>query len=213
MLFAFFVTSIALTFTGRKRKRLLADIQKGGPRDAFQVAANGGVATLCAVAAIFTHSGAPMFAFAGAYAAATADTWATEIGSAFGGKPRSIVGFAPLAAGLSGGVTWLGSAAMIAGAAWIGFVWSLLVAHPYAFGIVAAAGVAGALVDSLLGATLQSMYFCRTCGRATELTVHTCGAIAEPSRGARWMTNDAVNTLATLAGALTGAGLFVALAS
>ena len=202
MLFAFFITSVALSFAGRARKRQLVDIAKGGPRDGRQVLANGGIATLCAVAAIFVHDAALFYAFAGAYAAATADTWSTEVGSPYGGTPRSIVSFAPLARGISGGVTLLGSLAMLAGAAWIGYVAG-------GFWIVAAAGVTGALLDSLLGATLQSMRYCFTCRRTTELYVHVCGTFAEPARGLRWMTNDAVNALATLAGAAVAAGLFL----
>lgn len=214
MLFAFFVTSVTLSFVGRARKQLLIDIAKGGPRDAWQVAANGGVATLCAIAAGAIAPAAPalFWGYAGAYAAATADTWSTEIGSAFGGTPRSLIGFAPIATGLSGGVTLLGSVAMVAGAAWIGCVWSLLLHRPDAFWIVTIAGVAGALADSLLGATLQSMRYCNLCKRATELAMHVCGNEAEPLRGAPWMTNDAVNAIATLVGALVSAVLFVLLA-
>jgi len=216
VLFAFFITSVALSSVGRKRKQLLTDVEKGGPRNAWQVAANGGVATLCAVAAaVMTRGGtapshlayALMWAFAGAYAAATADTWSTEIGSAFGGAPRSIVGFHPVAAGASGGVTLLGSAAMIAGAAWIGIVWSLGQAS-LGFLIVTAGGTAGALVDSLLGATLQSVFYCPKCERRTELHEHACGTRTLPSAGITWMTNDSVNAVATLTGALVAGVLY-----
>ncbi|MGH7328781.1 MAG: DUF92 domain-containing protein, partial [Polyangiaceae bacterium] len=131
VLFAFFVTSVALSYVGRARKQRLESVEKGGPRNAWQVAANGGVATLCAVlAALLTRgSTAPshqayalLWAFAGAYAAATADTWSTEVGSAFGGVPRSIASFRRVAPGASGGITLAGSAAMIAGSAWIALV-------------------------------------------------------------------------------------------
>ena len=218
VLFAFFVTSVGFSYLGRKRKEQLVDIPKGGPRNAWQVAANGGVATLCAgVAALMTRGTQPshtayalLWAFAGAYAAATADTWSTEIGSAYGGKPRSIVGFAPIAIGLSGGVTLLGSVAMIAGAAWIGFVFALPLQSARAFWIVLLGGVAGALVDSLLGATLQSTSFCPNCARPAETEMHACGTRTTPWRGVRWMTNDAVNAMATLSGGLVSAGLFLA---
>ena len=221
VLFAFFFTSIALSRVGSARKRRLLDLSKGGPRDAWQVAANGGVATTCAtVAALLSRgSGAPshfayalFWAYAGAYAAATADTWATEVGSAFGGTPRSIVGFGRVATGLSGGVTIAGTLAMIAGAAWIALVWSALDATALGFAIVTVAGCAGALVDSLLGATLQVMFRCPRCERETELELHGCGMHALPQRGLRWMTNDAVNAFATLAGAIVAGGLFLAFA-
>jgi len=44
ILLAFFVPSVAVSRIGRTRKRALVDIGKGGPRDALQVLANGGVA-------------------------------------------------------------------------------------------------------------------------------------------------------------------------
>lgn len=217
VLFAFFFTSVGLSSVGRARKQQLENVEKGGPRNARQVAANGGVATLCAVVAALLTRGntapshaayALLWGFAGAYAAATADTWATEIGSAFGGVPRSIAGFRPLAPGASGGVTFVGSTAMVAGAAWIGLVWALPAQSGRAFWIVAAAGVAGALFDSLLGATLQIVFSCPTCKKTTELREHGCGTRTIPRAGIAWITNDTVNALATLAGGIVAAALY-----
>src|ERR1700738_2892892 len=71
VLLAFFVPSIVRSRVGRARKRELVDIGKHGARDAMQVLANGGVATVCAVAWAFTHDVRWAVAFAGARAAAT----------------------------------------------------------------------------------------------------------------------------------------------
>jgi len=220
VLFAFFITSVGFSYTGRKHKALLLDIPKGGPRNAWQVAANGGIATLCAaLAAVLTRGAAPshlsfalLWGFAGAYAAATADTWSTEIGSAFGGQPRSIVGLRPIATGLSGGITLVGTLAMLAGAAWVAFVFAVALPQSSgrAFWIVTLAGTAGALADSLLGATLQSIAFCPSCNRPAETATHSCGTQTTSWRGVPWMTNDAVNALATLTGSVVSAGLFLA---
>jgi uncharacterized protein (TIGR00297 family) len=195
VLFAFFIPSVALSRAGASRKRALVEIPKGGPRDAWQVVANGGIATLCALLGLWP-------AYAGAYAAATADTWATEIGSAFGGTPRSIVTWRAMARGFSGGVTLAGNAAMLAGAAWIAAVFAAGERSAHAFWIVLAAGVAGALVDSLLGATLQRVNVCPLCIKETELAVHGCGTPASHARGLAWLSNDAVNFAATATGAL-----------
>jgi len=171
------------------------------------VLANGGVAAACALLAM--RYGLPLLAaFAGAFAAASADTWGTEIGSVLGGVPRSIATLRPVAAGLSGGVTFAGTLAEIVGAAAVALASTAIDAR--LFVPVFAGGVAGAFVDSLLGATVQSLRFCPRCARACETDPHACGAATAPQRGASWFGNDAVNFAATLAGALA-AGLLVRL--
>jgi uncharacterized protein (TIGR00297 family) len=199
VLLAFFVTSVALSRVGKARKKIvLADVGKTGARDAAQVFANGGVAALCAVLAL-TVDARYAYAFAGAFAAATADTWGTEIGTLVRSAPRSILTLRPIATGLSGGITLAGSAAELAGALFVGAV-ATIVRHD-AFAPVACAGIAGALADSLLGASLQSLRWCPNCKRATEREPHTCGANTQPFRGLAWFGNDAVNFSATLVGA------------
>jgi uncharacterized membrane protein len=64
------------------------------------------------------------------------------------------------------------------------------------------AGLLAALFDSLLGATVQGIYWCDRCGKETERPVHGCGQRTRWLRGWPWLTNDGVNALAALAGAL-----------
>lgn len=208
MLLAFFVPSVALSRLGRARKRALVDIGKAGPRDALQVLANGGVATLCAVGFAVTHDIRWAVAFAGAYAAATADTWATEIGTLARGVPRSILTWRPVATGMSGGMTLAGTLAELAGALWIGLVAAVSIAlAPVTLAVVSLAGLAGATVDSLLGATVQELRWCDACGRACETDPHTCGHPTRLERGVRGLSNDVVNLLATTTGAAVSFGL------
>jgi uncharacterized protein (TIGR00297 family) len=203
VLFAFFVPSVALSRLGRARKRGLVDVGKHGARDAWQVLANGGVAAICAILA-WRLGGAWLAAFAGAFAAASADTWGTEIGTLARQAPRSILTFKPLATGLSGGVTIAGTLAEIAGAAIVALVAALL--GIAAFVPVAIGGVAGALVDSIFGASLQSLRRCPACARDCETDPHACGTPTVARRGVAWFGNDTVNLAATLTGALV-AGL------
>ncbi len=236
LLLAFFISSTLLSRAGKARKRELVDIGKGGPRDAAQVLANGGVATVCALAWVLVdHGNGSSFwflAFAGAYAAATADTWGTEIGTLAAEPPRSIVSRKPIATGLSGGVTAAGTSAEIAGAVLIAVLtpFALILAVPAnettialplpalllglgarapfaAFALltivpVFAGGFAGAWIDSLLGETLQDRRWCPACGRECETNPHVCGTATERRRGLPWMSNDAVNFAATLSGAI-----------
>jgi len=209
---AFFIPSVILSRIGRARKKRLTDIGKGGARDAWQVFANGGVATLCTLYLLYDDSIAPALAFAGAYAAATADTWATEIGTLARGKPRSILSGRPIATGLSGGVTFAGLLAQAAGALWIGLVTAAAFGYKPPFGIevlaiVAVAGFAGALADSIAGATIQVLRRCPVCDRHCEIDPHSCGTPTERVRGIRWVSNDLVNVLATGIGALAAGGL------
>lgn len=199
VLFTFFLTSVALSRYGRARKRVaLADVSKTGARDAGQVLANGGIAALCALAA---HAIDARYAaaFGGAFAAATADTWGTEIGSLARTAPVSILTRRTLNTGLSGGITLLGTLAEAAGALTIGAVAALSGFGPLL--AIAVAGFAGALLDSLLGATVQVLRHCPQCHVDTECEPHRCGANTTVVRGVGFIDNDAVNVAATLCGA------------
>ena len=202
VLFAFFLPSVLLSRLGRARKRAMLEVEKPGPRDARQVLANGGVAAICALLA---SRGALPFAaaFAGAFAAASADTWGTEAGSLSRRSPVSILTFRPVAPGISGGVTLLGSLATIGGALAVAAVAGFADVAPFA--PVAIAGIAGALLDSVLGASLQELRWCPSCACECETAVHRCGTPTLARRGFPWIGNDAVNAAATLCGALVAA--------
>jgi uncharacterized protein (TIGR00297 family) len=206
VLLAFFVPSSLLTRMGRERKLSLRGTQEPAPRNAWQVLANGGVATFCAIAAL--SASVPFSAaFAGAFAAASADTWGTEIGTLARRRPVSILTFRPMEPGLSGGVSLLGTIATIAGALCVAIVASLLRVAP--LWPIAIAGIAGALLDSLLGASLQARHWCSTCSCECETPQHYCGTPTTLRRGVRWIQNDAVNLMATLCGAIVAATLVV----
>jgi uncharacterized protein (TIGR00297 family) len=195
---------IAATVVSRFRhelkvRRASGLLEKTGPRDSVQVLANG--AAFAAGAVAYALSGEPVFAvFAvGSLAAASADTWATEIGLLAGRAPRSIISGRPVPPGFSGGVTLPGTAAGGAGALVVAVTALALGVSSLPWPIVAG-GLAGMLIDSVLGATIQEHRWCAGCGSATERRVHSCGVGTTRVSGVRGMGNDAVNALATVSG-------------
>lgn len=204
---AFFYSSMLVSSwrASDKRQRSYSVLPDARTRDAWQVLANGG---LFAVAAISWGVGgsweAGFFGF-GALATATADTWATEIGIALDATPRSIITWRHVAPGTSGGVSAIGLSAAIAGSFLIALLAVAAFTTPFdiqSLEAVFAGGFAGAVADSLLGATVQSRRWCEPCGDWTERRVHTCGFRSRHRTGFRWMTNDVVNLLATAVGGL-----------
>lgn len=205
-LVAFFVSSSLLSRQFRRLKQEVeADFAKTGTRDFSQAMANGGMAAVAAVAYGATGDVAWMGAVLGALAAANADTWATELGVLSKSLPRLITTFRPVAPGTSGAVSQAGSLAALSGALFVGLVAALTDPTWWrAVPAVALAGFAGAAFDSLLGATLQGVYWCPDCEKETERKVHRCGAATLRHRGLAFVNNDLVNLMATMAGALVG---------
>jgi uncharacterized protein (TIGR00297 family) len=209
LLIAYFVVASAFSRLGAaaKARRTGGVVEKGGARDATQVLANGGVFAALALATVAQPTGVVLGAAAlGALAASSADSWGTEIGTLYGSDPRSILTGQVMPAGTSGAVSGAGSLATVAGAVFVALGAQLL-----GFGVpaiaVAAGGTFGAVADSLIGARLQQRRWCESCERQTERRVHDCGHLTVHTGGAAWMTNDAVNLLATLAGAAATAAL------
>lgn len=199
LLVVFFASSSALSLLpgGGERAR----------RGARQVLANGGVAALAA-AFMRAEPGAGT-AFLGALAAATADTWATEIGLRLGKSPRSPLTGQRQPPGTSGAVSLPGTAGAAVGAVAVALLGRWLVG--LGGGSVAAVGLAGwlaALIDSLLGAGLQAVYHCPGCGRSPQVARHEgCSVRAVRVSGVAGLDNDMVNWLATGAGAGAGSVL------
>ncbi|GGG61673.1 hypothetical protein GCM10011378_42160 [Hymenobacter glacieicola] len=164
-----------------KRRLGLAEANKGR-RTAGQVLANAGVAGLLGLLAWQWPPQAPLLGLmiAGSFAAATADTLSSELGNVYGRRYYHLLTLKPARRGPNGVVSLEGTL--------LGGVGSALIAGAY--GVAAGwgpagwwlllAGTAGNLVDSVLGATFER-------------------------RGQ--LTNNGVNFLNTLTGALTAGAL------
>ena len=103
----FSASSILSRFADPRRQTQPLD-EKGSSRDAFQVAANGGIAAGLVVLGQFVHDGRVYQAYVGALTAAAADTFATEIGTVYGRRARLITSLRLVTPGSSGAVTFQG---------------------------------------------------------------------------------------------------------
>jgi uncharacterized protein (TIGR00297 family) len=178
LVLVFAVTWLA-TRLGYRRKLALGTAEKEAGRAARQVLANLAVAGVCAAAyGLFARKDALLLAMAAALCEAVADTVSSELGQVASSTARLITNWQQVAAGTDGGVTWAGT---LAGAVASGLVATacLAVGLVPIRGVVvaAAAGTAGMLADSYMGALLERR------GR---------------------LNNDAVNFLGTVTAAVLG---------
>jgi uncharacterized protein (TIGR00297 family) len=224
-LITFFVSSSALSHYHEATKEQLAEkFAKGHRRDLGQTLANGGAGALLAVAFAVSDAPALFAAYLGALATVNADTWATELGVLNPAPPRLITNGQVVEVGTSGGVSRLGTLASAAGALIIGLaalIFSLIGQlfnaegdpwrYAWAVPVALVGGLLGSLVDSLLGATVQAIYYCPRCAKETEKSVHGCGTRTQQQRGWRWLNNDMVNFISSLAGALTATTVYLLL--
>ena len=177
---AFFGVGSLVTRLNYKEK-LEMGVAEGneGAREAKNVLANTVVAAICVVGfSMDTQLGINgdifIFGFAGAIAAAMSDTLSSEIGILFE-DTRLITTFSKVEVGTDGGVTVQGSLAGFVGAFFIGLLtsWALGIGLGGAI-VIGIAGVVGMVGDSILGASLED----------------------------KWMSNEGVNFMATLIGAI-----------
>ena len=203
LLLSVFVSASALSKLGERKKATLLGpvVQKGDERDAGQVLANGGIYAVAALGYIIFPSPVWQAVGIGALAAAAADTWATEIGTLFGGEPISIASGKRVPPGTSGGVTLVGTLAAAGGAIFVAAA-AALANWPVPFAAAALGGMAGALTDSVLGATVQARRWCDVCAKSTERLVHDCGTPTRHAGGVVGFDNDAVNAVCSGVGAL-----------
>ncbi|HDL03751.1 MAG TPA: DUF92 domain-containing protein [candidate division Zixibacteria bacterium] len=205
-LIVFFITSTLLSFIKSVHKEeALAVIGKSGPRDIFQVFANGGIATLTLIIFAITNNAIWYIVFLTSIAEAAADTWATEIGTLSRHKPVLITNFKTVEPGRSGGISLPGTAASLIGSAvvilsgyLVDFVTGGSIEYANSVWIMAVlAGWTGAIFDSVLGAAVQVQYKCHICNQITEKKRH-CGRETSFYSGYQIADNDFVNFTSTL---------------
>lgn len=202
----FFISSslISLIITPSK-KQVMITFDKTGPRDIWQVMANGGVGAVCAIFYFITGELIWFFPYLAVFCEATSDTWATELGTLSKKYPVSITTLKRVEPGRSGGITVIGTLAAVAGSlatmlSGYGTIVmdSGLQQFQFKFWLAAVnAGFAGAILDSMIGGSIQAMYRCNVCEQITEKKRH-CEVPANLISGWRFVNNDMVNLVSTL---------------
>ena len=216
VLLAFFVSAGFFTRYKFELKRQMG-VGEGreGARSWQNVAANGAVASVFAVAYGLTYFTPFALGYLGAVGASAADTLATEVGLLNPYEPRLITNLSrQVSAGTSGAVSPYGEIASLVGAGLISSIAWLLdlpsLNSVTGFLVVLIAGFMGSTFDSLLGATVQALYRCPVCDALTEKRVH-CNTRTQHFSGNRFLDNNAVNLLATAFGGLSASILHMIL--
>jgi uncharacterized protein (TIGR00297 family) len=212
LLFFFISSSILSAIKTTSKVKALNAVNKSGPRDIWQVFANGGIAMVAVILYFLTGSIIWFFPFLASLCEAASDTWATEIGTLYGRVPISIITFQRVDPGQSGGITLLGTIGAVGGSlvtmlvAW----WTSSLAHGFPFFdaniwfMTANTGLVGALLDSVLGGSIQAQYHCPSCNRLVERKTH-CSFATSHIRGWKFMGNDLVNFICASFAAIVAA--------
>lgn len=175
LIILFLVMSLLATKYSKKYKQSLGEFE--GRRTSKNVISNGVVA--CFMAAFGGFYLPFVGGFIGAIATATADTLASEIG-VLDPHPRLITTLQKVDPGTNGAVSGLGTSVGIIGAAIIGIAAYLLgiMTNPLLALVVAIiSGTVGCFMDSILGALFENR---------------------------KMLTNEHVNLIATIVGAIVG---------
>lgn len=171
VLLTVFLLTLGATKLGKLRKQELHAAEGPRGRSAAQVTSNLGLAMLVIALGLANE----LLLSIAVMAEVAADTCSSEFGMAFPGKTVLITTGKAVPAGINGGISLRGTAAALVAAAVVsgaGMLLHLMTIHQAV--IAMAAGFAGMLVDSLLGALVEA-------------------------RG--YLNNDAVNLLSTASAA------------
>jgi uncharacterized protein (TIGR00297 family) len=195
----FFILSSIVSKIGKtKKKELKLSYQKSGPRDFYQALANGGVATIIVLIAYFGKIDSLFYVYIAAIAAATADTWGTELGVFSKEKPFLITNLTRVLPGTSGAISFLGSISALSGSIIIVLIGQMFYDFSfYQIILLSIIGYSGSLMDSFLGATIQGQFECKICHIVTERKSH-CGDATILQKGIYLIDNDSVNILSIL---------------
>ncbi|MBC7888417.1 MAG: DUF92 domain-containing protein [Ferruginibacter sp.] len=174
----FLLGTVATSWQINAKEKLGAAEDNKGRRTAGQVVANGGAAGILGLLSFFFPGQQNLFQLmmAAAISSATADTLSSELGTVYGKKFYNILSFQYDRPGENGVVSIEGMLFGIAGSMLIAIIYALGFGWTIGFWWILVSGTVGNIADSILGATVEKK---------------------------RYLKNDSVNFMNTVAGALT----------
>ena len=184
MLATFFVLgTVSTSFSMDKKQQLGLVSKEESKRTTGQVFANAGVAVMLSLLTLLLPAEkiVLLLMLAASFASATADTMSSELGNVFGSQYFNIITFKKDKRGLNGVVSFEGTLIGIVGSIFIAFLYACFCRFDNRLLIIVIAGAIGNIADSVLGATAEQSGL---------------------------LTNNQVNFLNTLTGAVVALGLF-----
>ncbi|MEZ4827165.1 MAG: DUF92 domain-containing protein [Bacteroidia bacterium] len=158
LLLVFFVLgSLASHWKKSEKQKIGLEQEGGGKRSVRHAVSNGGVAGLCGFLAWLLPEYASVLVVmtASSLAAATSDTLSSELGNVYGKRFVDLVHLQRGTRGADGVISLEGSLAGLAGSGIITLLYGITHEWPADVAVVFLAGIAGNIIDSLLGGTLQ----------------------------------------------------------
>ena len=176
----FFLLGSALTFVGIEQKEAegIAE-ERSGVRGAGNVWGSALTATICAIATLFYPSLKQLFVlgYVASFCTKLADTTASEVGKAYGKTTYLITTLKPVPRGTEGAVSLEGTIAGILASVVLAVIaWVIGLISPLDIVWCVIAAFIATTIESLIGATLESRF--------------------------AWLTNDLVNFINTVIGAI-----------
>ena len=187
----YFLVGSGLTFVKMEQKEAegIAE-ERSGKRGAGNVWSSALTATICAIATLFVTSPFKellVLGYVASFCTKLSDTTASEVGKAYGRTTYSILNLKPVPRGTEGAVSLEGTLAGVAASIVLAVI-ALVIGMISPIGVVwcVVAAFIATTIESLIGATLESRF--------------------------AWLTNDLVNFINTVIGAIASmllAGIFI----
>jgi uncharacterized protein (TIGR00297 family) len=188
-------------------------VEKEGKRDLIQIYSKGIISLFIVVFYHFMPYEIFYYLFLTVVAITNSDTWSSGLGG-FSKQDSCLTlpFFKRVPKGVSGGISFIGFLAGILGSGLIAsfiFIFDNNKESLAIFFLISTGGLIGNWLDSILGANLQGLYKCLICDKMSEKKIH-CSSLAKDNKkikGFDRITNDTVNFLSTLIGAIISLGI------